>query len=69
MPKTETITIRVSAADKRLISNLAWIKRKSVSDLLTLLAIGEMVRMREAGLLPISEEQMNADYDFAKRYK
>lgn len=69
MPKTETITIRVSPEDKRLISNLAWAKRKSVADLLTTLAAGEMLRMREAGSLPVPESVMNEDYEFGKRWK
>lgn len=62
MPKTETITIRVSPEDKRLISNLAWVQRISVSDALTFLARQEMRKLKESGYPMPSEETMNLMY-------
>lgn len=34
MPKTETLTIRISNLDKRLLADLAWVRRKSMADLI-----------------------------------
>ena len=36
--KTETLTIRITAADKKLISDLAWIRRISMAELIVSLA-------------------------------
>ena len=69
MAKTETITIRVSATDKRLISNLAWASRMSVAELLTHLAYKEMDYMEKNNLLPRDLTLMDLEYDLKQKSK
>lgn len=69
MKKTETITIRVTPADKKLISNLAWVQRLSVSDELIFLARQEMRKLKESGYPMPSDDIMDMMYRTRKNMR